>query len=300
MACPSSINVCPVCLDNFVDARVLQCLHSVCKTCVDKMLVTAADGHVKCPVCRATVTLPSGGAACLPKDVTVLGTPIGGESLACDLCDDDKTKKKPTTWCKTCRLAFCDGHAVPHMISAGSNGEMHNVVLLHLAMQEISRESTHGQRGVVPMCSRHNQPIRFHCGPCDVAICGDCGTIGDHRNHEPVRYIEEIIEERKREVFEKVDRLESEFTRKLEHSLQAVDHVSTELARRADEVRTDIRQAGKRAVQMLEAHVEQMVQDVDALEESRSKVLDQQEDELKSFLDSARNAIRFKRANYAA
>ena len=67
----SPITVCPVCLDNLVDARLLPCLHSVCKTCVDKLLVTATDGNVKCPICQAAVTLPSGGAESLPKDVTV-------------------------------------------------------------------------------------------------------------------------------------------------------------------------------------------------------------------------------------
>ena len=75
MACASPITVCPVCLDNLVDARVLPCLHSVCKTCVDKMLVTATDGNVKCPTCQATVTIPSGRAASLPEDVTVVRQP---------------------------------------------------------------------------------------------------------------------------------------------------------------------------------------------------------------------------------
>ena len=162
-----------------------------------------------------------------------------------------------------------------------------------MADLESSSESGHAE-DVVPKCPQHNEPLKFHCESCDVAICGDCGTIGDHRRHEPVRYIKDIVDERKRQVAEKVDRLESEFTRKLERSLQAVDHVSTELTRRADEVRTDIRQAGKRAVQMVEAHVEQMVQDVGDLEAARLKVLDRQKDELQAFLDSANNAVRFK------
>ena len=293
MACASPITACPVCLDNLVDARVLPCLHSVCKTCVDKMLVTATDGNVKCPICRATVTLPSGGAASLPKDVimTVASTYQKGGRRKCALCEDKV--KEATTWCKMCHLAFCDGHAIPHITSASIKGEVHNVIPLVMADLESSSESGHAE-DVVPKCLQHNEPLKFHCGSCDVAICGDCTAIGDHRRHEPVRYIKDIVDERKRQVAEKVDRLESEFTRKLERSLQAVDHVSTELTKRADEVRTDIRQAGKRAVEMVEAHVEQMVQDVDDLEGSRLKVLDRQKDELQAFLDSANNAVRFK------
>ena len=290
MACVSPSPACPVCLDNLMDARVLPCLHSVCKTCVDKMLVTATDGNVKCPICRATVTLPSGGAASLPKDVTVASTCQNGERPECALCGDKA--KEATTWCKKCHLAFCDRHAIPHITSASTKGEVHNVIPLAMADLESSSESGHAED--VPKCPQHNEPLKFHCGSCDVAICGDCGMTGDHQGHKPVRYVKDIIEERKREVAEKVDRLESEFTPKLERSLQAVDHVSTELTKRADEVRTDIRQAGKRAVEMVEAHVEQMVQDVDDLEGSRLKVLDRQKDELQAFLDSANNAVRFK------
>ena len=214
MACASSSYTCPVCLDNLVDTRLLPCLHSVCKTCVDKMLVTATDENVKCPICRATVTLPSGGAASLPKDVTLLEASAGGgEGSACALCDDDNTSKKPTTWCRTCRLAFCDEHVVPHMVSAGSDGEIHNVVLLSLTKQESSTESAHIET-VVPKCPRHNEPLKFHCGSCDVAICGDCTAIGDHQGHKPVSYIKDIVDERKQQVAEKVDKLESDFTRK--------------------------------------------------------------------------------------
>ena len=255
MACVSPSPACPVCLDNLVDARLLPCLHSVCKTCVHKMLVTATDGNVKCPICRATVTLPSGGVESLPKDVTVLPTCQNGERRECALCEDKANEA--TTWCKKCHLAFCDGHAGRHITSASTKGEVHNVI--PLADLESSNEAGHAE-DVFPRCLQHNEPLKFHCGSCDVSICGDCAVIGDHHCHKPVRYIKDIVEERKREVAEKVDRLESEFTRKLERSLQAVDHMSTEVAKRADEVRTDIRQAGKRAVEMVEAHVEQMVQ----------------------------------------
>ena len=292
MACASSITVCPVCLDNFVDARVLPCLHSVCKACIDKMDVTATDGNVICPVCRASVTLPSSGAAALPKDVVALET---AEVCECASCDDDKTRKKAKAWCKECCLAFCLEHAGLHVVSVSSSSETHSVISLSLAMGESASETSRSYvGGVVPMCPQHGQPLRFHCGSCDVAICGDCAVIGDHQDHKPVRYIRDIVEEKKRQVAEKVDKLEREFTKKLERSLSAVDHVSTELARRADEARSDIRQAGKQAVQMVEAHVEQMVQEIEHMEASRYKILDRQRDELKCFLDSAQNAVRFK------
>ena len=292
-ASDTTISSCPVCLQDFLDARVLPCLHSVCKACVDKMIVS--DGG---PICRTVTLLTSGGADELPKDVTVLATSGGSESLECGLCDDETTGKEPLTWCKTCRLPLCDGHAVPHMVSANSDGELHLVVPLSFSMKASAGETTQSQATEVDAgftkCPRHGEQMKFHCGSCDIAVCGDCVAVGYHQGHTPVCYIKDMVEERRQQVARNVDRLEAEFTEKVERSLQVVDQVSTELVRRAKSVRSDIEQAGQEAVQMVEAHVKQMTQEVDDLEESRLKVLDQLRDELTSLLDSTKNAVRFK------
>ena len=292
MASPADI--CPVCLQKFGDARVLPCLHNMCKACVDRMAVTATDGIISCSVCQTSVTLPPNGAAGLPKDMSVSSTHAsdGCGSLECGMCDDDKTRKKPTMWCKQCRLPLCAQHMAVHVVSATSRGEAHLIGPLSMATQESAGQSS--EESATQVCAHHGEPLKYHCGTCDVAICGACGLIGDHKQHHNVRLIKDILNDRKTEVNAKVDTLENDVVPRLEHSIQAVDNVSTELARRADEVRTDIRKAGKQAVHMVEAHVEQMVQEVDDLELSRCKVLDRQRDELKSHLGAARNAIQFR------
>ena len=293
MASDSPNDTCPSCLQNFQDARVLPCLHSVCKACIDSMAVTAADGLVTCPICRATARLPPTGAAGLPKDVSASTrhTHDGSGSLECGMCIDDKTSKKPTMWCKQCRLPLCDHHVGPHIVNASSHGDVHLVVPLSMASQETLGE---GKDSATPMCVHHGEALKYHCGTCDVAICGDCFITGDHKKHDNVRLIKDILNERKARVNAKVDTLENDVIDKLEHSLQAVDNVSTKLARQADEVRTDIRQAGKRAVEFVQGHVEQMVQEVDDLELHRCKLLDRQRDALQSHLDAAKNVICFR------
>ena len=288
-------DVCPTCLQNFQDARVLSCLHSVCRTCIDKMAVTATDGVVTCPICQATERLPSTGASGLPIDAAV-GCTDSGSLDECGLCEDNK--KRSVFWCKTCCVTLCESHIANHMLSAVSADleEHHVIVPISVATEEL--ESVHVTKSVTstatPVCAHHGEALKYHCGTCDAAICGACAAIGDHQKHDHIQLIKDILNERKKQVTKKVDTLERDVVRKLERSLQAVDNVSTELERRADEVRTDIRQAGKRVVDMVVAHVEQMVQEVDDLELSRCKVLDRQRKELKSHLDSARNAVRFR------
>ena len=298
MASPA--DVCPVCLQNFHDPRVLPCLHSVCKACVDRMDVTADDGAVQCPICRAACRLPSGGAAALPTDVTVatMSSPNRHDecgAMRCRLCEDESSGKKPSAWCRKCRFALCDAHVGAHIIAAIARGEEHVIVGINVASPMTSTEvaSSHREDSVA-LCPHHGDGLKFHCGTCDVAICGACTAVGDHRKHDNVRRIKDILEERKTSVASKVDTLERDVVGKLERSLQAVDSVSTELASRADGVRSEILQAGRRAVEVVEAQVEQMVAEVDDLEQSRSKVLDQQRDKLKSHLDAAKGAILFR------
>ena len=286
-------DVCPACLQSFQDARLLSCLHSVCKACIDKMAVTATDGVVTCPICQATERLPSTGASGLPIDVAVSRTEIteSGSLGECGLCEDDK--KKPVSWCKTCCVALCESHTLPHVLSAVPAEGHHVIVPISVATEKNIHKAKSVSSTGTPLCVHHGEALKYHCGTCDEAICGACTAIGHHRMHHEVRLIKDILNERKKQVTQKVETLERDVVRKLQRSLQAVDNVSTELERRADKVRTDIRQAGKRVVDMVEAHIEQMVQEVDDLELSRCKVLDSQRKELKSHLDAARNAVRF-------
>ena len=127
-----------------------------------------------------------------------------------------------------------------------------------------------------------------------MTICGDCAVIGEHKHHEPVKYVKDLVEEKKTQVGEKVDTLEKEMVGKLERTIVTVDSVSTQLTKRAGEVRSEIKQAGERTKEMVDVHVGQMVQEVDDLEEGRHKVLDHQRDELKSHLEAANNVVRFR------
>ena len=297
MSFHAPVDVCPVCLQSFEDARLLPCLHSTCTACIDKLAVTATNGIVSCPLCQTKVTLPASGASGLPKDVSVsIKRTTTDRLLECGMCDDREKRKKPAMWCKQCCLSLCVAHIGAHI--ALNIDEVHVVVPLSMATPEMS-DDDNIESGVgawsTPTCAHHcGEALKYHCGVCDVAVCGACAAIGDHRMHQNIRLIKDILKERKRQVTEKVDKLGPDVIRKLEHSLQAVAKVTTDLTRKAGLVRSDIREAGKRTIAMVKAQVKQMVQELDDLEQCRFKVLDQQRVELNLHLDAAINAVRFR------
>lgn len=43
---------CPVCLVAYTDPRVLQCMHTFCRKCLEKLTKRGTQGIVECPTCR--------------------------------------------------------------------------------------------------------------------------------------------------------------------------------------------------------------------------------------------------------
>lgn len=60
---------CPICLSECTDPRVLPCLHSLCRTCLQYHIKTSAEGNnFNCPSCRHQSEVPPGGVTALPNN----------------------------------------------------------------------------------------------------------------------------------------------------------------------------------------------------------------------------------------
>ena len=56
---------CPVCLDVFIQPKLLACTHAFCMDCIDCLPVDLVDGahKIRCPTCREPTTLPCNDSA---------------------------------------------------------------------------------------------------------------------------------------------------------------------------------------------------------------------------------------------
>ena len=130
---------CPVCYRPPHDPRLLPCLHSLCKRCLDELITKCVasseeDGesvlHILCPVCRHKCPLSSGGQSRgFPSDFasrnSMLQSTLGCAQVECSMCDE--TIRQPVTaQCSTCKALLCRTHACSHPLSKGS---AHHIVL---------------------------------------------------------------------------------------------------------------------------------------------------------------------------
>ena len=111
---------CPVCLDRYVDPRVLTCHHSSCKDCIGRIPQEREQGRlvVKCPCCRQPTQLSEKGPSTLPVafhinnlleiDEMLKKTPASAPHLANEReykCS--KHNRSLDFYCETCEDCIC-------------------------------------------------------------------------------------------------------------------------------------------------------------------------------------------------
>ncbi|XP_069113293.1 E3 ubiquitin-protein ligase TRIM71-like [Argopecten irradians] len=133
---------CPLCHNRFDDPRILPCLHSFCKRCLEQATRDQGpspsqpgqefSGPLECPTCHQVVPLNSGGIDSLPSNLIVSNIfdvmvssqhdiedssldlerqrPITGTKW-CNSCDEGS---KATCVCKNCSEYLCDNCVRAH------------------------------------------------------------------------------------------------------------------------------------------------------------------------------------------
>ena len=137
-----SERTCDMCLKRIKDPRLLNCLHSFCRGCVDMQVLTnfsvdetshKGGRFVCCPLCRSVCPLPDVGAIGLVADGTI---PAEEEKLTCSTCNEDGHEgQSPFFWCTQCCVVFCQDHVVSHMVTFAKDG--HSVAAIPRAARKI-------------------------------------------------------------------------------------------------------------------------------------------------------------------
>ena len=111
---------CPLCLDRYRDPRILPCIHTFCRSCLENYLNETCSSDLPgtifhCPLCRAKQTLPSEGIAGIKKNIYLEAL----KTSAYPLCDKHPIEDL-RFYCRNCDIEICrdcktishEGHAI--------------------------------------------------------------------------------------------------------------------------------------------------------------------------------------------
>ena len=248
---------CSVCQELFSEVnepKILKCLHTFCKNCLEAWLRRQREGQLSCPTCRQITECPSSDINCLPSNLfykqmveiveAYSGTAHEDDSLHCGNCEE-KTPLK--FYCFACNTFLCEKCAGAH--SKWKLFKGHHVKEIgnfeSSDVQDYVRKSN--------VCKRHEDELRFYCENCNICVCRDCVILEhrDDRNHNIVS-LEQGFENKKSDITSKMKDVEAfacrlrdqkqALEKKTVRELGSIDHATSEVHRAAEQRINLIRQ----------------------------------------------------------
>ncbi|XP_019627221.1 PREDICTED: tripartite motif-containing protein 2-like [Branchiostoma belcheri] len=190
---------CAICMLNFRDPKILPCLHSFCRECLQEW--ANKQQPLECPTCREPASLPDQGVDGLRTNFYVnnlldfAAAKKGAEpGVPCQVCGGNDEGSK--SWCADCATLMCEPCTSVHRNLPCSKD--HEVTTEETLKAEEAISKFNRKRH----CDKHKKyELEFYCESCKALVCTAC-TVVDHRpgkDHNPVE-IATVAHKRKAEL----------------------------------------------------------------------------------------------------
>lgn len=197
--------ICELCSESYTDPRMLPCLHSFCRECLEKEAEKAGSQEtLHCQTCKKNISLLKGGVSDLPRNLRLSfnvetagyqARLTSGSAISCDSCVDS-TSGSAVAFCTDCCEFLCKLCREFHRRSKRT--------LKHEVHEISEKKRTNFTQNMKPRefyCiepKHENEVLKFYCKTCDQLICRDCVLI-KHKAHEHTD-LSEIAKEQRGEM----------------------------------------------------------------------------------------------------
>ena len=183
---------CAICLGRYKHPKVLPCLHTYCKSCLEGLSVTSGStSKLTCPQCKEIHEVPSGGIDSFKTYFTINNliellhihevSSDSGESGKAIQCESGLDENPAVARCLSCSEYLCEScYGIHQRLKATRD---HNMITLEkikksdkkLGVQSIQRKQ---------YCEEHDDEVlKLFCKTCNKVICRDCALV-KHREHD--------------------------------------------------------------------------------------------------------------------
>ncbi|XP_046371171.1 E3 ubiquitin-protein ligase TRIM56-like [Haliotis rufescens] len=232
--------MCPICMDEYKDPRLLPCHHTVCLDCIHNILqASSITGRMfRCPQCRRDVCVPRGGIHEFPLNFYIISLQdeLGTKTYhdTCDMCKRDWLISQFR--CVDCDMVICKFCIHEHRLFQHDASRQYNIMRIEITPADVHLSSTRS-------CPKHLEEIlQLYCCTCDKPVCITC-ICEDHKRHETVPMATKLSASRLA-LQEELDRLASE-KRHIQQTLGQVQATSDSVSKWADGARKEVQDRGK-------------------------------------------------------
>ena len=294
---------CAICLCRYDHPKVLPCLHSYCKGCLEKLAKTETQTRpqqqLTCPQCKEVHQIPPQGIDAFKTYFTMNNliellrvheatTPKENTKNAMILCESGVDESPAVAHCLTCSDHLCESCFEFHKKQKLTRD--HNVVMLK-DLQQLDRKT--GVKSVRRKlhCDEHkDELLKLFCKTCEKVICRDCALV-KHRQHE-YAFVHEFRHEAQKQLellVKKVEEKQAEFKVHSEHLAKVRKSCSAAF----DASKQEASAFFDKMVRSIEARRKKVFTDLDVFIQTEEKKLSVETDSLELALVRLSNSIQF-------
>ncbi|CAF4025933.1 unnamed protein product, partial [Rotaria magnacalcarata] len=280
---------CPGCQEAYKQNRpqVLQCFHSLCETCIEK-LSEKESRNISCPLCGLTTMLTD-----ILPDYTIQNNPSNlsndymlplGESSTqyCTACKSSESMA--VAKCFQCSSFLCHQCVCAHQIMNCFEG--HRVV-------HIKELDSNGNDLRLIFCPIHkNETLKYFCATCNMPICSTCATtdhgrvghefisLSDAGSHQ-VAKLQHIVENTRQRLID------------LKHSQKLIDRSYTLLQTQYNKAQHDINETFNFYRQLIDERKTDLIKELDNTFGEKQNVLTNQIQKIDEAVERANLPLEF-------
>lgn len=303
---------CPLCRGTYQEPRVLPCLHSFCKQCLERYhRQQGSSDRLSCPLCHQETSLNSGGIEGFPfrycisniLDVVSLDDydneerePPSPELMnrLCNSCDDNTSA---TSLCKTCHEYLCDSCVREHQrvrltkdhyIESYFTGRYYSPRNLYISQGSPSISSASVDRQQTPCPKHEHEILRLYCDTCHSPICREC-TLTEHGGHDII-YLQVAVDDSKSVTAKLLVDAKARI-KAMENSIQITHGMADQVAIRSQSVVNEIRSVFRQLMAALKEREGELLHHVETVRQIKGTSLHMQMEELKRGLASLNRIV---------
>ena len=298
MASPAKISLrravddvltCGICFEIVEQPKVLPCLHTFCRECLDALIKRAGGETIRCPLCAAIHSIPQRGVDGFRTNFTLQNlvearqvTDAENDSLPGITCESGLDENRGISRCIDCAHFLCTSCQDLHKKLKATRG--HRIIPLNEIKNDVRKLE------YKRFCLEHEEEeLKLFCRDCKEVICRDCTIVG-HKGHE-YDFIKTVFPKLQTDIRDLVrgdlERKCAEFEDHLAYVNQVNEKSSSNIESCVDQVKSYYHEYRKR----LDVQETMLLESLDATLGERSKqlaIVQETVETSKAKLDSAR------------
>lgn len=266
---------CPVCLTRYKEA-VLDCGHSVCAPCVNKLVQAAAGAVFPCPICRKHTQCPTKDHP-LRLDYTIKGAV--SVLSTCGMLPDQNGRSKLKHSGHSVKISACSACTTePASLWCPACGDLceqcstkaHAIFKSHKPVPISEKE-------VPALCEKHGEKLKYFCNTCVKTICADCERDATSCKGHDTIFATEAAAAKRAMIKGLLDGLEQSVDA-ISVVHQLVTRRSAEVSKKTEDANTELEEVEKRL------HTE-ISSKLNLLKKSHAELVERRIDQIKSVSD---------------